>query len=206
MKYREILIKQLQHLSYFDKRAICQIGEQYHIKLNTIDAYIKQLLACKELIQLKKGTYVTATYFKEQKGDISYIFYLANILRQPSYVSSWTALQYYNLVTEAVYPIISVTPKVTRSYNNKAGRFIYQSIKKKLFAGFLLKQAKFDFVIASPAKALFDLMYFKTNQFKSIPSTKISMLLDDLRIDIDEMDKKELKIFYAMIKNFYNDK
>lgn len=200
MKYRKILIEQLSDLPYFDKKVICQMSEQYGIKQGTVDAYIKQSLDRKDLIQLKKGMYVTADCLKKHRNDISYTFYLANILRQPSYVSSWSALQYYDLTTEGIYTITSITPKITRSYNNKVGNFMYHSIKKEFFSGFSLIPGTFDFFIASPSKALFDLLYFKTKQLKGIRFGELQILLDDLRIDIDEMDKKEQKIFYTMVK------
>jgi len=59
---------------------------------------------------------------------------------------------------------------------------------------------KLDFFIASPAKALFDLIYFKTKQFRGIKFKDIKTLVEELRIDIDEMDKKEQLKFYAMTK------
>lgn len=202
MKYREILIEQLKSLPYFNKGTIYQLSEHYKLKKRTVDAYISQSLARKELIQLRKGMYVTADFFEKNKSDIAYTFYLANVLRQPSYVSSWTALQYYDLATEAIHTITSVTPKVTRGYRGKAGNFMYHSIKKDLFSGFSLVQGNFDFFIASPSKALFDLLYFKTNQLKGVRFEQVDELLKDLRIDIDEMDKKEQKNFYTIIKNY----
>ena len=201
MKYREILIAQLKNIPYFNKKTIYQISEQYNLKTGTVDTYISRSLVRKELIQLKKGMYVTADYFNKNKNDISYTFYLANALRQPSYVSLWTTLQYYNLTTEAVHSVISVTPKITRNYQNKAGSFAYHSIKKTLFSDFSLIKGNFNFFIATPAKALFDLIYFKTNQFRSIDLKQVELLIDDLRIDIDEMDKKERDNFYTTIKN-----
>jgi len=201
MNYRKILIQGLENLPYFDKKAINQLGEQYDIKKGTVDAYISRSLAHKELIQLKKGVYITANYFNKNKGDISYIFYLANTLRHPSYVSSWTALQYYNLTTEIVHIITSITPRVTRSYENKAGNFMYHSIKKDLFSGFSRAKGNFHFFIATPSKALFDLIYFRSNQLRGVDLEQIKSLVSDLRIDIDEMDAKEQDSFYSMIKS-----
>jgi len=202
MKYREILIEQLKNLPYFHKKTVYQLSDQYGLKKGTVDSYISKSLVQKEIIQFKKGMYVTTFYFEKNKNDVAYTFYLANILRQPSYVSSWTALQYYDLTTEAIYTITSVTSKITRDYHSKAGNFVYHSIKKDLFSGFSLVKGNFDFFIASPSKALFDLMYFKTNQFKGFRLEQVNALLDDLRIDIDEMDKKEREKFYTVIKNY----
>ncbi|MFH1822903.1 MAG: hypothetical protein ABH830_04350 [Patescibacteria group bacterium] len=202
MKYREILLNQLKLQPYFDKRAISQLSEQFNLKSTTIDSYISRSLKCKDIFQLKKGLYIPADFYFKNKDNTSYLFFLANIIRKPSYVSSWTALQYYNLVTEAIHTIISVTPKVTRNQKTKIGAFSYQSIKEDLFSGFSLEKDKFEFFIATPAKALFDLLYFKTRQFRGLKFKDIHLLIKELRIDIEEMDKAELEKFYLMIKDY----
>jgi len=166
-------------------------------------------LRYKEILQLKKGLYVSNDFFEKNRTDVSYSFYLANIIRTPSYISSWAALQYYNLATEVIHSITSVTPKVTRNYRTKAGDFTYQSIKKDLFSGFSLVRGKpvspaggFDFYIASPSKALFDLLYFRTRQFHGIKTEGVKALTEELRVDIDEMDRAEQEKFYSMIEKF----
>ncbi len=202
MKYREILLNQLKPLPYADRAIIRHLSKQYGLKEGTVDAYIKHSLARKDLIQLKKSMYVTTDFYEKNISDISYKFYIANVLKTPSYVSSWAALQYYDLTTEVIANVISVTPKITRMYTNRVGNFSYHSIKKDLFSGFSLVKGKFDFFIASPAKALFDLLYFRTHQFRGIHLEMIAGMVDELRIDIDEMDKKERAAFYAMIKKY----
>ena len=202
MKSSKNLIEQLKSLPYFSKKTIYQLGGQLGLKNTTIDTYISRFLKHREIIQLKKGLYVATDFFNKNRGDISYSFYLANILRTPSYVSSWTALQYYNLTTESIYTITSITPKVTRSYKTKAGTFAYQSIQKELFSDFYLVKGKFDFFIASPAKALFDLLYFKTHQFRGVRFKDIDALVEEARIDIKEMDEKDRAAFYIMIKKY----
>ena len=221
MKSKENLLEQLKSLPYFSKDSLYQLGKQLGLADATVDTYIGRFLKHKEILQLKKGLYVSTDFFSKNRGGIAYSFYLANIIRTPSYVSSWSALQFYNLTTEAIHSITAVTPKVTRNYQTKAGNFTYQSIKKDLFSDFFLMQGKsaspalpalsadspsgkFDFFIASPAKALFDLLYFKTYQFRGVRSRDIKGLIEELRIDIDEMDKNERSKFYTMIKKHLN--
>lgn len=207
MKSNKNLLEQLKSLPHFSKDSVYQLGKQLGLADASVDTYISRFLKHKELIQLKKGLYISADFFDKNRGNVSYSFYLANILRTPSYVSSWSALQYYNLTTEAIYGISSVTLKVTRSYTTKTGTFAYQSIKEKLFSDFSLvraDQGTFDFFIASPAKALFDLLYFKTHQLRGVSEKDIEPLVEELRIDIDEMDKKERTKFYTMIKGYIN--
>ncbi len=201
MKYKEALLEQLKPQPYFAKRSICQLASQHNLKSTTVDSYISRSLKHKEIIALKKGLYIPTDFYNKNKADISYMFYLANVLRTPSYVSSWTALQYYNLTTEIIHTITSVTPKITKNYKTKVGTFSYQSIKKDLFSDFVLVDGTFNFFIASPAKALFDLLYFKTRQFRGLILSDIDNLIEELRIDFDEMDDGEKKKFYTMIKN-----
>src|SRR3989338_5351582 len=200
MKSKKNLLAQLKPLPHFNKSTVYQLGKQLGLKDSTVNTYISRFLKYREILRLKKGLYVSADFFEKNRTDISYSFYLANIIRAPSYVSSWTALQYYDLATESIHSVTSVTPKVTRDYQTKAGRFAYQSIKKNLFADFFLVKEKFNFYIASPSKALFDLLYFRTRQFRGIKMENTKALIEDLRIDIDEMDKKEREKFYSIIE------
>ncbi len=202
MKSKKNLLEQLKSLPHFSKNTVYQLGKQLGLKDSTVNTYISRFLKYKEIIQFKRGLYVSADFFEKNKSDASYSFYLANVIRTPSYISSWTALQYYDLATEAIYSITSVTPKVTRDYQTKAGNFSYQSIKKELFSNFSLAKGKFDFFIASPSKALFDLLYFRTNQFRGVSTKNIEALVEELRIDIDEMDKSERELFYSLIKKY----
>jgi predicted transcriptional regulator of viral defense system len=209
MKSKENLLEQLKSLPHFSKNTVYQLGEQLGLKKSTVNTYISRFLRYKEIIPLKRSLYVSRVFLDENKSDFSYSFYLGNIIRTPSYISSWAALQHYNLVTEAIHSITSVTPKVTRSYQTKAGNFAYQSIKKELFSDFSLvkgnsvsSSGKFDFYIASPAKALFDLLYFRTRQFGGVQPENIKTLIEELRIDIEEIDKSEQEKFYSMIKKF----
>jgi len=202
MKSKNNLLEQLNTLPHFNKNTVRQLGLQLGLKDSSIDTYISRFLKSKEILPLKGGLYVSADFLEKNRNDVSYSFYLANIIRQPSYISSWAALQYYNLATEAINSITSVTLKVTRQYQIKAGSFAYQSINKDLFSDFILAKGRFDFFIATPSKALFDLLYFRTRQFRGIKFDEIKGLVNELRIDIDEMDKAEQDKFYSMINKY----
>ncbi|MHB1090185.1 MAG: type IV toxin-antitoxin system AbiEi family antitoxin domain-containing protein [Ilumatobacteraceae bacterium] len=202
MKSKKNLLDQLKPLTHFSKSVVYQLGNQLGLKDSTVDTYISRFLKYKEIHRLKNGLYVSADFFDKNRNDISYSFYLANVIRTPSYVSSWAALQYYNLTTEAIHSVTSVTTKVTRDYQTRAGNFAYQSINKPLFTEFSLTKGTFEFFIASPPKALFDLLYFRTNQFRGVPLKKIKTVVDELRIDIEEMDKEEQSKFYEMIESY----
>jgi predicted transcriptional regulator of viral defense system len=205
MKSKKNLLEQLKNLPSFTKGSVHQLGRQLGLAETTVDTYISRFLKYKEIVHLNKSLYVSTDFFSRNKSDISYSFYVANILRTPSYVSSWAALQYYNLTTEAIHSITSVTPKVTRSYETKAGTFSYQSIKKELFSDFNLVNGRFDFYIASPSKALFDLLYFRTHQYRDVTFEGIKKMIDELRIDLDEMSEEEREKFYRIVKEYLHE-
>lgn len=202
MKSKKNLLEQLKNLPYFGKDTVHQLGSQLGLKDTTIDVYISRFLKYKEIFKLKRGMYISADFYAKNKSDISYPFYLANIIYKPSYVSSWAALQYYNLTTESIHTITSVTQKATRTYDTKVGSFSFQSIQKELFSDFSSVEGKFNFFIASPAKALFDLLYFKTRQLRGVRTENIKSLIEELRIDINEMDKNEQEKFYEVINKY----
>ena len=205
MKSTKNLLEQLNNLPHFTKSTVYQLGNQLGLSNSTVNTYISRFLKRKDILPLKNGLYISAKFFADNKSDISYSFYLANVLRTPSYVSSWTALQYYNLATEAIRSITSITSKVTRDYETKAGAFSYQSINKNLFSDYSLIKGKFDFYIASPSKALFDLLYFRTHQFRSVRFEDIAKIVEELRIDIDEMDEEERKKFHEKVKAYLHE-
>src|ERR1043166_211248 len=205
MKSTKNLLEQLNSLPHFTKSTVYQLGNQLGLSNSTVNTYISRFLKGKDILPLQNGLYISAKFFADNKRNISYSFYLANVLRTPSYVSSWTALQYYNLATEAIRSITSITSKVTRDYETKAGAFSYQSINKNLFSDYSLIKGKFDFYIASPSKALFDLLYFRTHQFRSTQFEDIAKIVEELRIDIDEMDEEERKKFHEKVKAYLHE-
>jgi len=202
MKSKNNLLEQLKPLTYFSKSSVYQLGTQLGLGDSTVDTYISRFLKHKDIYRLKNGLYVSADFFNKNRNDVSYSFYLANVIRPPSFVSSWAALQYYGYSTEIIHSVTSVTTKVTRSYQTKAGTFAYQSINKELFSDFSLAKGKFDFFVATPAKALFDMLYFRTNQFRGVSLQRINALVEELRIDIDELENEEQSNFYLLIRKY----
>lgn len=109
--------------------------------------------------QLRRGIYLLAPAYR--KIEV-YEPYLAACLKRPSYISLEKALEFHNLIPEAVSVFTSITTKRTAIFKNELGVFDYRHIKNTLFWGYdsitVNKQTGF---MASPEKALLDLVYFK---------------------------------------------
>ena len=88
------------------------------------------------------------------------LYFAANKIYQPSYVSLETALSYYGIIPETVYSITSVTSKPTRQYDALGVDFQYIRIKQAAFEGYTMKrEGGSTFLMAEPEKALMDYLY-----------------------------------------------
>ena len=181
-------LEQLENLSYFDTETIAQITE---LKGNTLYKDISRWVNQKVIIKLKRGVYTTSFYYSTQSNN-SYLEFISNKLRYPSYLSLEYVLSKYQILTESVYAYTAITQKSPRSYTNNLGTFSYRNIGKKLFTGYeIIKQDGFDIAIATKPKALFDYLYLKLYRNFCINKSTI----DDLRLNLDEFTKQDIKEF-----------
>jgi predicted transcriptional regulator of viral defense system len=120
---------------------------------NNLTRWIKKGL----LIRLRQGLFT----FPEYTTSKDYVYYFANRIHQPSYISLYTALSFYGMIPETIVPITSITSIKTAVFKNKCGEYSYRSIKKDLFFGYDLKVINGGQAIklATAEKALLDLFY-----------------------------------------------
>lgn len=107
------------------------------------------------LIRLKNGIYAFRREKEKLSGeDIAFLLY------QPSYLSLESALAWYGFIPEIVYAYTSVTAKITRTFDNAWGRFIYRHVRSDLYWGYVtMKSEHGTFLMAEPEKALLDYFY-----------------------------------------------
>lgn len=109
-----------------------------------------------DLISLKRGLYMFS-------GANCAAAEIARNLYYPCYFSLEYALNFYGIMTEAVFQYTLVTTKTTRRFKTATGVFIYQKIKKSAFTGY-----NEETLMADKEKALVD--YFYLNSGKLEPS------------------------------------
>lgn len=128
-----------------------------------------------KIIQLKKGIYLLAEPYRKIEVHEPYI---AAVLKRPSYISLEKALEYHNVIPEAVSVYTSVTTKRGARFESEAGIFDYRHIQESLFWGYashtVNQQTSF---IAVPEKALLDYFYLK--KVKISPDYLIEMRLQN---------------------------
>lgn len=109
------------------------------------------------LQKIRRGFYRLAN--RPLKGE-SDLFFIANRIYSPSYVSLQSALRWYDFIPEGVFMVTSVSTLKTSQFSTPIGPFSYRSLKPALFWGYRLEQyGLFRIKMADPAKALLDLLY-----------------------------------------------
>ena len=149
-----------------------------------------------KLIRLKKGMYVVSP---EVSGELLSVELIANHLYGPSYVSMESALGYYGLIPERVVAVRSATTGRSRKFENSVAAFQYVSVKENYYSIGITQRMvddKYAFLIASPEKALCDLIVTTPHlNFQSVKAAG-TYLEDDLRLDMQAfaaMDKEIIK-------------
>ena len=151
------------------------------------------------IIRLKRGLYVVNP---EHSGKTLSSELIANHLYTPSYISMSTALRYYGLIPEAVYVHQSMTVKHSRNFQTPVGSYDYKYISREAFSIGVRSMHKGDyaFLIASPEKALCDLIANSSKvNLRYMKDVEI-YLEQDIRMDMDEFYKMDETIFKDYIK------
>ncbi len=150
MKLRE-LENQMKRLPAFNLNDVRKLDPGFHRQ------QLSYWLA-KELIKsLPGGYYMLAN----QTVDEQYLFTLANIIYQPSYISLESALAYYGVIPESVLGVTSVSSRKTIRYQSTWGQFRYRSVKPVYMFGYIVVEAeqKRKYKIARLEKAVLDYLY-----------------------------------------------
>lgn len=146
------------------------------------------------IIRLKRGLYVVSP---KVSGQFLSIELIANHIYGPSYVSMESALRYHGLIPEKTYNINSMTIKRSRMFENSIARFEYTSCPSTYYAIGINQviNEEFSFLIASPEKALCDLIVY-TPQLRLRSMIALEEYLDDdLRLDMNEVLKMNVSVF-----------
>jgi len=102
---------------------------------------------------------------KQDLQSTTDLYFIANKIYAPAYVSLESAFSHYGWIPEGVFSIRSLSTKKTMDFQTPVGLFQYQKIKTSLFFGYRLLQTPggFGVKLAEPEKALLDYLYFHPN-------------------------------------------
>lgn len=163
-------------------------------KPNNLNFNLKYWQKNKNIVSLKNGTYIFKANYDREKDKDAYLEYLANQLLKPSYLSLEYVLAKYQIMSEAVRSLTSISLKNSRDFNNNLATWRYYRLPEKLFTGFSFKKFRGqDIITATKAKALFDFLYLR---FRCGPLPRINDI-ENLRLNLEDLTKLEKKEFYS---------
>lgn len=147
-----------------------------------------------KLIRLKRGLYVVSPSVSEKLLSTELI---ANHIYGPSYVSMESALRYYGLIPETIHMVRSLAIKRSRFFENSISRFEYINCNEDYFPIGINQEigGDYSFLIASPEKALCDLIAFTPELRPRFIKSMLSYLEEDIRLDMEAFYKMNVKIF-----------
>ena len=148
------------------------------------------------IIRLKRGLYVVNPELSRKTLSSELI---ANHLYTPSYISMSTALRYYGLIPEAVYVNQSMTVKHSRCFQTPVGSYDYKYISREAFSIGVrsIHKGDYAFLIASPEKALCDLI---------ANSSKVNLrYIKDVEIYLEQDNRMDMDEFYKMDETIFGD-
>lgn len=149
-------------------------------------AKLSRMAKAGDIHQIVKGLYET------DKNVPGYL--LAGSIYGPSYISFEYALGYYGLIPETVYAVTSATfeKKKAKRYETNFGIFTYRDVPSDAFPHgiLLMREGDYFYRIAEKEKALCDVLYTRppVHNMKELRA----MLLEDLRIDEEELRKLDV--------------
>lgn len=148
------------------------------------------------LLKVRRGYYC----FEEIRKGEHFIFFAANKIWKPSYVSLESGLAYYNFIPEGVFMTTSMTTRNTASYATPIGSFDYKSIKPSLFFGYkLVRGNESTFKIAEPEKVILD--YFYVNKLSNSDQIEAMRFNSNSINELVDLDKLTLyqKLFNSNV-------
>ena len=147
------------------------------------------------LKKIRRGYYCLADKIVDQ----NFLFYTANRIYSPSYISLEKALKSYGLIPEEIFMNTSVSTKKTAYFSTPVGNFSYRHIKPGLFFGYrLLDFDRKKVLMAEPEKAVLDYLYLNP-QFKTTDD------FIEMRINRDSfVEQINLKKLQKYLKAFQN--
>lgn len=189
------ILTSLDPLPYFTIEAVKQLLGDESSAVGTVQTSLYRWMKAGNIIQLKKGVYMTRRFFELHRADVDFSGLVSAILIPQSYLSLEYVLQRNAILTDITYPVSSITSKQTRVYSNKLGTFTYRHIKESLYTGFTIStRMGISIAQATVAKALFDTLYLRPWDGRG--RLLSYNLAEELRLNLEDFAQKD-KVEFA---------
>ena len=152
------------------------------------------------VIRIKRNLYVVSSRVHNQEISSELV---ANHLYGPSYVSLESALAHYGLIPERVYAMRSVCMRMRKNYDTPLGHFEFVKMPSTYFPIGVRQEIvnnQYAFLIASPEKALCDLILYTNNLRLQSVRAMHEYLEEDLRFEMSALTSFNVRIIEECIE------
>jgi predicted transcriptional regulator of viral defense system len=162
---------------------------------NSRQAIIKRAIQKGYLLSIRRDLYL----IKNLKMPPLDSFEIAPIIYGPSYVSFESALSYHGWIPEAVRTITCASVKRAREFETPIGIFSYEPTPIKVFSIGVEQhnQSGSTLFIASPVKALADMIYSRKRVWESLDDFS-----EDLRIEVENFKDRDRELLNELRKSY----
>ncbi len=190
-----MLAEEIQKIPYFSRKDLSALSSSE----KQIELFLYRASKRGDIIRLRRGLYISRHYLNaiQIRGELNtYIEFLANVIEKPSYLSLEYVLAKYELLTEAVTTITSLTVKRPNLFENKLGVFHYKNFANKSLGSFETHTyGQFQVKQASKIQALFDYLYFKKKQLHQVNEKTVQ----ELRINVHNLSDEDFQQLQIMV-------
>lgn len=135
--------------------------------------------------------------FSDQNIEESFLYYTANTIYGPSYISLESALDRYGIIPESTFQITSCTPLKTSTFSTSIGTFTYHHLKSKIFFAYrLITWKNHHYKIADLEKTIIDYLYLHPEIQKTadIKALRWNITAINEKISISKLNDYESQI------------
>jgi predicted transcriptional regulator of viral defense system len=144
-----------------------------------LDALLKRAVARGEVWRVHRGLYCLANrYTADRVNPLE----LAQLIHGPSYVSLESALSHHGWIPEAVHAITSVAVGRARAFDTPLGLFTFTPVPQRLLLSGVRRvsvEGRGAFLLATPLKALADLVYAQRRDWHSAAPVQDSLRVEE---------------------------
>jgi hypothetical protein len=144
-----------------------------------LDALLKRAVNSGEVWRIHRGLYCLSRRYLSAKINP---FELAQLIHGPSYVSMESALSHHGWTPEAVYSITSASLDRSRTFTTPLGPFSFVRVPQVVFLAGVRRistEGGGAFFLATPLKALADLVYVQKHEWQTSIPVKESLRVAD---------------------------
>ncbi len=162
-----------------------------------LDALLKRAVASKEIWRIRRGLYCLSNrYTRRTINPLE----LAQLVHGPSYISMETALSRHGWIPEGVQAITSVSLNRSRILESPIGLFTFTRVPQFRFLSGVRRVAADDqgsFFMATPLKALADLVYAQRHKW-----TSLLPITESLRIEEESLATLTTDLFNEVLSAY----